>query len=147
MSDPFVDFEKLKDFVPGSKKKWSDLRIPTKAEVKAEALENEGWDAHPVKGRIGNLEMEFFKIGALAKALGKKPVTIRKWITKGWLPRSIYRAPGFKNTKGAPRLYTRAQIEGLVRIAAEERLLGEWTPDVAGSKFPERAHQLFKDLR
>jgi hypothetical protein len=144
--DPFVDFEVLKDFIPGSRKKWSDIRKPSKEEIKEEKKANLGWDAHPTIKLVGGKEYEFFKIGALAQALGKRPVTIRKWIDKEWLPDTKYRLPTKPGTLGAQRLYTRAQIEGLVKIAKEEKLLGEWTPDVAGSNFPQRAHKLFKEL-
>lgn len=39
----------------------------------------------------GGVVRKFYTIGALAKALGKKTVTIRSWEQKGWLPPASFR--------------------------------------------------------
>lgn len=84
-----------------------------------------GWDAKPLWKLANGTSTEFFSIGDLAHALGRKPVTVRSWEDKGWLPSSGYRTrppkaeqvPG-KEVRGR-RLYTRRQIE-VVIAAAEE---------------------------
>lgn len=62
----------------------------------------------------------FYTIGSIAKALGKKQVTIRSWEAKGWLPPTMYRTPPpktpqvpGKQVKGQ-RLYTKDQLLFLV---------------------------------
>lgn len=138
------------DFYPGSKRRKSDEQKKLRERVeKAQKPKNTDWDAHPLRRtvRIHNkpVSMDFFTIGALAKALGKKPVTIRSWISKGWLPKARYRGPAAMGTRGnaGKRLWSRTQIEAIVRIATEENLLGEWTPDIGGSKFPQRVREYF----
>ena len=87
---------------------------------------NEDWDASPMTliGPSG-VAMEFFRIGALADALGRTTVTIRSWEAKGWLPLSKYRLPNPRGggvpgkTARGQRLYTRQQV--LVVIAAAKQ--------------------------
>jgi hypothetical protein len=88
------------------------------------------WWSTPIKKTIGGKEIEFYTIGQLAEALGLRPVTVRKWESRGWLPQPIVRMPpprkgGLpdKKVKGR-RLWTRVQVEGIVRIAREESMLG-----------------------
>lgn len=109
------------------------------------AKEPENWDAKPVKG----LDAELFTIGALATALNRKPVTIRKWETNGWLPKARYMLRKGSSIQGQRRLYTREQIEGLVRIAREEHVLDDpksLRTSIETTRFPERAKALWKEL-
>lgn len=137
-------FEQDDEFFPGSKQRRRESPAQRQERVTEErraAKEAESWDAHPVLRHFrGQDDMEFFHIGALAKALGKEPVTIRTWIRKGWLPKAKYSTPGVEGTfnNAGRRLWTRAQIEGILRIAQEEELLNDWHPDVDGSRFTER---------
>ncbi len=69
---------------------------------------------------VGGSPRKFYSIGSLAKALGKKPVTIRSWEDKGWLPSASFRTPAPKGTqipgkqpKGR-RLYSTEQVTFLV---------------------------------
>ncbi len=68
----------------------------------------------------GGETRRFYTIGSIAKALGKKQVTIRSWESKGWLPPAAYRSPPprgeqvpGKQVKGQ-RLYTKEQLLFLV---------------------------------
>lgn len=88
------------------------------------------WDANPTIKIHKGEEREFFTVGDLANALGKKPVTIRSWEDKGYLPRSRYRGPTPKG-EGIPgktvkgrRLYTRQQIEIVITAALEAGVAG-----------------------
>jgi hypothetical protein len=88
---------------------------------------------------------EFFTIGALARALNRKPVTLRKLEAVGQLPKSGWQDARVRG-KGKRRLYTRAQIEAAVRIAAEEGILVEtWRP-VSKTRFRDRLIKAWKEL-
>lgn len=93
------------------------------------------WDNRPYSKLIGGQPTELFSIGALALALDRSLVTIRLWTRTGRLPQSTYRLPtryidivnpdgtrDRREQKGR-RLYTRAQIEAVVRIASEHGFL------------------------
>lgn len=88
------------------------------------------WDAKPLIKMFWGKEVELFTIGQLGSALGLKAVTIHSWEKKGWIPAPPLRtAPprwgGLPNkaVKGR-RLWTRAQVAGIVRIAREEGMIG-----------------------
>lgn len=71
--------------------------------------------------------VRLYTVGALAAATGKTAVTIRKWIRLGYLPDSGMRTaaiPGTLNDAGR-RLWTKEQIEAIVRIGLEERVIGQ----------------------
>lgn len=127
---------------PGSKNVRRGLKEQEQApEPEADPV----WDERPRVYTVKGAEKEFFTISALAHALRREPVSMRKWEEKGYLPSARYRAPG--KGKKRDRLYTRAQIEGLVKIAKAEGLM-----DPAKKKridqtgFPDKAHRLFDDL-
>lgn len=91
--------------------------------------EPEAWDAAPVVKTLYGQAVELFTIGQLASALGLKPVTLRSWEDKGWMPKTPIRTrpPNWaglpnKNIKGR-RLWTRSMVTGIVRIAHEEGVL------------------------
>jgi hypothetical protein len=86
------------------------------------------WYSNPIVKTINGRAFDFYTIGQLAEALGLKPVTVRKWETMGWLPRPLVHTPPPKwNLPGkrpaGKRLWTRGQVEGIVRIAREEGML------------------------
>lgn len=81
------------------------------------------WDARPVKKFVKGQVVEFFTIGALALALGKSVKTVRRGIHEGYLPQATYRMPTVNNVAGK-RLYLRAQIEAIVKVADAHGLLG-----------------------
>ena len=107
------------------------------------------WDAKPLKYMMGGEQREFFTIGHLAKALGYSVQSIRAWENKGLLPKSPFRSPKPVRemlpgrTKGK-RLWTREQIEGILRIAREEKVLLNKEPPTP--KFASRVSEFFLTL-
>jgi cobalamin-dependent methionine synthase I len=133
------------EYYPGSTQRRRESREARKnrmAEEREEAKTNEDWDAHPTKPKHlpDGRELEMFHIGALAKALNRRPVTIRSWITKGWIPQARYRTSAVEGSRGdaGRRLFTRAMIEGMQRIAREEGLLDPKPPPITETKFTKR---------
>lgn len=97
---------------------------------------------------VNGQTVEFFTIGQLAAALNRKPVTLRKWEAQGILPAATFQAPNpGKDPRARRRLYTRAQAEGIVRIAREEGLLGDEPKRVGSTRFTERVRVHFDVLR
>jgi hypothetical protein len=133
--------EVAEEFYPGSKRPL--VRHPNRTD---EARPDPGrWDAKPKVLKVGGVDREFFTIGQLAQALGRKPVTIRTWERTGVIPRPTFRKPS-QDPRGARRLYTRAQVEGVVKIAKEEGLLrGDYRP-IGDTQFTTRVVALFRDL-
>jgi hypothetical protein len=148
-------FSELQDeYYPGSKQRRREsreTRRERKAAEQAEAKDKEAWDARPwvkhfkLSGR--DVELEMFPIGSLAKALHRDSVTLRAWIRKGWLPKAQFQTKPVPGTRGdaGRRLWTRAQIEGITRIAKEEGLLKEHPPRIQQTKFTERVMAEWKD--
>lgn len=129
-------------FYPGSKRKRGLTPAPEPL-PEIEEYEITGGKTYLVGGQ----PVELFKIGTVAAALNRRPVTIRKWEVHGVLPRSPYKMPGIDD-RGSRRLYTRKHIEDLRRIAAEEGILspnanGKWKA-VEATKFTEKAEQAFR---
>lgn len=124
MTDDFINsaFADLDNYYPGSKRK--------RREEKKEAVRSTvAWDSKPyVKALPDGTDMEFFTIGALAMALGNRPIiTIRTWIKEGYLPVSPYRLPAKVDVNGKERLgrrlYSRPMIEIAVSIFSKAGLL------------------------
>lgn len=108
------------------------------------------WDAKPLIYNVDGKPQEFFIIGHLAKALGYSVQSIRAWEDKGLLPRSPYRSPrtkkpvaGGRSNKGK-RLWTREQIEGIVRIAGQHKVILNKQPPTAA--FAKDVAALFNSL-
>lgn len=118
---------------PGRKK-------PVNRDAKPEEPpDTEQWDAKPVYYLVGGERKEFFTISHLAKALGYSQQSIRSWEAQGLLARSPYRSPrtskpvaGGRSNKGK-RLWTRQQIEGILRIAKRHKVI---LPNRKGDKNP-----------
>jgi hypothetical protein len=79
------------------------------------------YQEYAVKG----VTRKFYTVGALASALNRKPVTIRSWEAKGWIPPASFRTPAprseqipGKAVKGR-RLYSEAQIVFIVEAAMQ----------------------------
>lgn len=109
--------EKLEDlFYPGSKRRIPTERTPPKAVVE------DAWDSHPVLLKVKGETKEFFTVGMLAQALGRRPATIREWEAKGIIPKAKFRTAAVDTAK-QKRLYTRRQVEVMVKIAQEEGLM------------------------
>lgn len=95
---------------------------------------------------VGGTLQEFYFVGQLAKALNRSSVTLRRWESDGTIPTSTYSAPSYSgDIRGRRRIYSREQVEGIVRIAAEEGLLDP-AKRVNSTNFSARVRALFKDL-
>ena len=88
------------------------------------------WDAHPVSYKIDGVEQEFFLIRHLATALGYSVAALRVWEGKGLMPRPGYRSPIDPSAKPQAhgsykgrRLWTRAQIETILRLAKKHKVI------------------------
>lgn len=110
------DAEIEKRFYPGSKMEIPERRTPVQI-----AKDNDAWDAQPIMLPLYGVETEFFTVGMLAKALNRSPSTIRDWECYGVIPEARFRTIS-KDPSKARRLYTRAQVEGIVQIAREHGL-------------------------
>lgn len=94
-----------------------------------------------LKGR----DVEFFTIGQVARAIGRKSGTLRTWEQQEIIPPSGYRKPS-PDPRGVRRLYTRAQAEGIIRLAKECGVMD------AGSRrplhdFKAKVWALFNELK
>lgn len=138
-SDAIEAFGELAEHYPGSRQKRRAV-----ATTEPDAGEEMRWDAHPVFIEVDGVPHEFFLIGALGVVLNRKPVTLRKWIEAGILPKERYRT-NVSTANGSRRLWTRAQIEGIARIAREEGLLQG--ANIGATKFAERVRELFRELK
>lgn len=129
MKDPLDMFKDLPDY-PGG-------RIPKNRETKVKAVAEDRYNgAKPKKYMINGQQMLMFTVGDLAKAIGKRPSTLRVWEHRGWLPKAKYRTPKpvrqqipEKTSKGR-RLYSLDQVEFLMeamhRFNIYEINHGDW---------------------
>jgi hypothetical protein len=99
--------------------------------------------------RINGEEIRMFTIGALSKALNRKPITIRSWEHKGWIPKANFRKQAPQNrvnilisdiaTKG-DRLYSVHQVDFLIdcvgKFNLDDKVNGDWN----GFRNHVRAH-------
>jgi predicted transcriptional regulator len=75
----------------------------------------------------------FYTVGNVARILGRKAQTLRKWESKGWIPPATYRTTkssgsDLLNTQSKGyRLYSREQVEIIRRALEINGLLGERT--------------------
>lgn len=130
------------EFYPGSKRK-----IDHSEDADDPKVITDGWDAKPRMYKRNGVDTEFFTVGHLAVAMNRKPLTIRQWERKGIIPKSTYQRAGRGGSQhGRRRLYTRAQIEGMIKIAAEEGLLTNDRREIASTNFKARVLALFKHL-
>jgi hypothetical protein len=134
------DFEDIRDeFYPGSRQRLRAFATHTSKAVTLDEMKPRAYS-------VGGKQVEFFTIGQLAKALGREPVTIRKWEREGILPRSPYAAPS-EDPRGRRRLYTREMIQGIVNIAQEENMfeISRRVP-IRRTNFTARVVDLFRQL-
>lgn len=107
----------------------------------------------PLEGRhgktftIGGREIELFTISQVAFYLGRKPGTIRKWEHENVIPKATYVKPGVGgDVRGRRRLYSRAQVEALIRIATEENLMGTHVK-VGRTQFTTKVFSEFRKIQ
>lgn len=105
-------------YFPGSRQPLPASEVKKKSKPKDPVT----WDARPVVKIVNNERTEFFTIGALAAALGRDVITVRRWQTKGLLPEARFRMPDKNGIRGR-RLYTRAQIEAILQVADAHGIL------------------------
>jgi len=89
------------------------------------------WDDHPRMLRFQGELTEFFTIRNVALALNRSARTIRHWEAEEIIPPPTFRSakPSSSALKHVgDRLWTRAQVEAMVRIAGEERVLDGLPP-------------------
>ena len=121
---------------PGSKQALIDYAAPVVPDEEAELVTALGEPYRHL--RYQGVLTPFYSIGSLARALNRKPVTLRKWEAAGVLPQPDFAVHGV-------RLYTREQIAGLREIAREEGILEETWHAVHTTNFRDRAKELFRD--
>lgn len=129
----------MKQFYPGSKK---EIQVFTDV---PEEIDEPEFLGEPVVLNYAGSPTEFYKIGALARALNRQPGTIRLWERRGIIPKSLFTIRS-ANRYAKRRLYMREQIEGLRNIAIEEGILSDTSRHISDTKFAQRAEQLFKEL-
>jgi hypothetical protein len=136
------EFEDI-DFYPGSSRP-----IVRHQQPKPTASEPNGseWDSAPRIYTVNGTKEEFFTVGQLAQALNRQAVTVRKWERDGVIPKAVFIAPS-DDPRGKRRLYTRQQVEGMARIAAEEGVLLVHQKPIGQTKFTERVLDLFRTLK
>lgn len=135
------EFEDL-DFYPGSSRPITRHREPKPAPEPADYE----WDSAPRIYTVNGKNEEFFTVGQLAQALNRQSGTVRKWERDGVIPKAIFVAPS-DDPRGKRRLYTRQQVEGMVRIAAEEGVLHIHQKPIGQTQFTPRVIDLFRTLK
>lgn len=150
MSDPL---DRFKDLVEGDEPDYPGRSRPKLRQPANRPGKDTGevvWDTRPVYYAVGGERMEFFTIGHLARALSYSQQSIRAWENQGLLPKSPYRSPKPRRPtiegrviKGK-RLWTRQQIEGILRIAQEEGVVLNKKPPTRA--FAKKIAVLFREL-
>jgi IS30 family transposase len=98
----------------------------------------EGWDAKYQIVIFKGKEIQVFSRGALAKALNRQHTTIRRMIDKG-----IICHPRYQNRR-SQWIYSRAQIEALIKLADEEGVLDPNYRRPFTQRFIDEAHEILK---
>jgi hypothetical protein len=105
------EFAGLDQYYPGSRERRQTVPASRPSAVEEVDLLGDG-TVMTVRGH----EVEFFTIGQVARAINRKAGTLRAWEDRGILPESGYVKRG-KDVRGDRRLYSRAQAEGIIRLA------------------------------
>lgn len=142
MSGRLSDFEQIQEYYPGSNRPIRAVKP-----VASGGYDPDAWDAHPLRFPVKGVEMEFFTSGQLGQALdGRSGITMRKWEQKGWIPKATYYKPA-KDPQGRRRLYSRAQVEGIVVIAKDEGIFDRNSRvKITRTSFTQRVVALFREL-
>lgn len=98
------------------------------------------WDAKPLSQDYNGRDTEFFTRGHLAKALNRESVSIRALERRGVLCH-----PRLKNGRGW-WLYTWDQIEDLIQLAREEKVLNPNYRRPFTQRFIDEAWQILNRL-
>lgn len=132
-----------RDYYPGTRTEiiHEDPPAPPPAPPDAADIFSRPCTGYQINGK----PFECYTIGTLARALDERsPVTIRQWERLGVLPRTNFRSPK-QQGEGKARLYTRAQIEGIVAIAREEGIYPRASKiPIRFTNFTARVVELFR---
>jgi hypothetical protein len=97
---------------------------------------------------INGKSVELLTIGQVAEVLQRQPVTLRKWERLGTIPKATFVKPGAnKDPRGRRRLYSRPQVEALLRIAMEEKILYNPNLQISKTQFTRKVFEAFKELQ
>jgi hypothetical protein len=102
----------------------------------------DGWDVRPKLMYYRGQNVEFFMRGSLALALNRAVVTIRRLEEKGILCQPRIQSAA----KHGRWLYTRDQIEDLVKLAEEEGVINPSYRRPFSDRFTEEAHAILNRL-
>lgn len=129
----------MTEFYPGS---TTPIRVPTgDSDVHSPLVGGKEY-----KTASGGTNL-LFTIGELAQNLNRSSATVRRWEHLGFIPPATFIKPGKgRNPHGRRRLYSEAQVRGLLRIAEEEGILENPKAVIAGTKFVTKSFALFKEL-
>lgn len=132
--------EAAQDFYPGSSR-------PIQPRLNPEAQAVSVLDSlKPKVYTVGGKDVAFYTVGQLAAVLDRQAGTVRRWERDGIIPKATFRVPS-DDPRGKRRLYTRAQVEGIAKIAAEEGLIPlGYKTDIKSTKFTLRVLDLFRRL-
>lgn len=96
---------------------------------------------------VGGKQVEFYSIGQLAAALNRSPITVRRWERQGIIPVAKFVKPGTDgDVRGKRRLYSRAQVEGMVAAARETGILGDLGKAIRDTDFTARVIKIFQEI-
>jgi hypothetical protein len=144
----------FEDIVPGTTRNRSDKALKrARTVVEADLPDHtefddlEAWDIDPQIMMVKGKPVEMFTIKALAKAWDARTVySVRKLERAGVLPKARYRKPKQGDQRGN-RLYTREQIEAVVRIARECGVYSTGTRvNIVSTGFTEKLAAVWNDL-
>lgn len=91
-----------------------------------------------MKIKYGKKELVVYSLGVLAEALGRVSRTIRQWEISGVIP-DTFRVPLNNEALGSMRVYTKEQIEIIVRNAEKHQI--QKGKSIASTKFVEDVHR------
>lgn len=123
-------------FIPGTQLPLPSDRVP---EWMDDDRYSKEYDLPDAEGQVSKERL--YQIGALAMAIGKKPVTIRKWLRLGIIPEPSIRTRDIPNTLGnaGRRLWTRPQIETILLVGKSEGVIGDkQSKDISSTNFAQR---------
>lgn len=134
----------FQEFYPGSSRKKREYEELEPEKPELDELPELGSPSYYL---VNNQPLALYRIGAVARALNRKSVTIRKWESEGYIPVSPYKLPG-RDNRGQRRLYSRQQIETLRQLAYDEGILypsasGKWK-HLEKTQFKEKAAKVFQ---
>lgn len=122
---------------PGSKRNLRSVYAATaKKDREVEARDTDVWGDPIVKYIAGN-PLNLYRIGGLARALGRTVYTIRQWEAEGRIPPAPYlwRGTGPRGASGNRRYYTETAIRSAVDAFDAEGLLEDvridWSSEAA----------------